>query len=71
MLIEFGWLMGGGNLGVVIVNFENVVCYFWEIIVFLNEYDIGYFYFVMIDEKWKEGDEGGLGVYWGLFNFEG
>jgi len=68
IITETGWPSDGTNLDDAVPNAENAMKYFINSQVWSAKDDIEIFYFSSFDESWKEGPEGDVGAYWGLWD---
>jgi len=68
IITETGWPSHGTNLNDAIPSEENAMKYFINSQVWSAKEDIEMFYFSSFDESWKEGPEGDVGAYWGLWD---
>ena len=67
VITETGWPSEGGSLKGAVSSAENAMKYFintqqW------SKSDIETCYFSSFDELWKVGDEGDVGVFWGIWD---
>lgn len=68
IITETGWPSDGTNLDDAVPNAENAMKYFINSQVWSAKDDIEIFYFSSFDESWKEGPEGDVGAFWGLWD---
>lgn len=68
IITETGWPSEGTNLNDAFPSSENAMKYFINTQVWAEKDDIDIFYFSSFDESWKEGPEGDVGAYWGLWD---
>ena len=68
IITETGWPSDGTNLNDAFPSAENAMKYFINAQVWSAKDDIEMFYFASFDESWKEGPEGDVGAYWGLWD---
>ena len=68
IITETGWPSNGTNLDDAFPSAENAMKYFINTQVWAKKEDIETFYFSSFDESWKEGPEGDVGAYWGLWD---
>ena len=68
IITETGWPSEGTNLNDAFPSPENAMKYFINSQVWSAKEDIEMFYFASFDESWKEGPEGDVGAYWGLWD---
>ena len=68
IITETGWPSEGTNLNDAFPSRENAMKYFINTQVWSAKNDIETFYFSSFDESWKEGPEGDVGAYWGLWD---
>ncbi len=68
IITETGWPSDGTNLDAAVPTAENAMKYFINAQVWSEKDDIDMFYFASFDESWKEGPEGDVGAYWGLWD---
>lgn len=68
IITETGWPSDGTNLHDAFPSAENAMKYFINSQVWSAKDDIEIFYFSSFDESWKEGPEGDVGAYWGLWD---
>ena len=68
IITETGWPSNGTNLDDAFPSAENAMKYFINTQVWAKKDDIETFYFSSFDESWKEGPEGDVGAYWGLWD---
>lgn len=67
IISETGWPSDGAPNGSAIPSLENAANYFQSVRRWARENDVKYFFFEGFDEKWKTGEPGGVGLYWGMF----
>ncbi len=68
IITETGWPSDGTNLNDAIPTSENAMKYFINTQVWSAKDNIDVMYFSSFDESWKEGPEGDVGAYWGLWD---
>ncbi|CAM1371650.1 glycoside hydrolase family 17 protein [Tenacibaculum xiamenense] len=68
IITETGWPSQGEGLRGAIPSQENAMKYFINTQSWAKEEDIPVFYFSSFDESWKQGDEGVVGAYWGIWD---
>jgi len=68
---ETGWPAGGEKKGQAVPSPENQARFIDSFTNTATRQGIGYFYFDLFDESWKEKNEGPAGATWGLFNEDG
>ena len=68
IITETGWPSQGTGLKAALPSAENAMKYFINAQVWSAKQDIEMFYFSSFDESWKEGPEGDVGAYWGLWD---
>lgn len=68
IITETGWPSDGTNLNDAFPSAENAMQYFINSQVWSAKNDVEIFYFSSFDESWKEGPEGDVGAYWGLWD---
>ena len=68
IITETGWPSQGTGLKGAIPSAENAMKYFINSQVWSKKQGIDMFYFSSFDESWKEGPEGDVGAYWGLWD---
>lgn len=72
-IAETGWPTGAKDVGSETNNFgvasiDGLQTFLDTFICRANEMGVGYFFFEMFDEAWKDEKYGGVEGYWGLFN---
>lgn len=70
IITETGWPSQGTGLDDAHPSTTNALRYFLNIQQWAAQEDIEVFYFSSFDESWKVGDEGDVGAYWGLWDFQ-
>ena len=68
IITETGWPSAGTNLNDASPSAENAMKYFINTQAWSAKDDIEVMYFSSFDESWKEGPEGDVGAYWGLWD---
>jgi glucan 1,3-beta-glucosidase len=68
IITETGWPSQGTGLKAALPSAENAMKYFINSQVWSAKQNIDIFYFSSFDESWKEGPEGDVGAYWGLWD---
>ncbi len=68
IITETGWPSNGTNLNNAFPSEENAMKYFINVQAWSEEENVDLFYFSSFDESWKEGPEGDVGAYWGLWD---
>jgi exo-beta-1,3-glucanase (GH17 family) len=68
IITETGWPSDGTGLKGATPSAENAMKYFINSQVWSLKQNIDMFYFSSFDESWKEGPEGDVGAYWGLWD---
>jgi glucan 1,3-beta-glucosidase len=68
IITETGWPSQGTGLKAALPSAENAMRYFINSQVWSDKEGIDMFYFSSFDESWKEGPEGDVGAYWGLWD---
>ena len=68
IITETGWPSQGTGLKGAMPSAENAMKYFINSQVWSKKQGIDMFYFSSFDESWKEGPEGDVGAYWGLWD---
>ncbi len=68
IITETGWPSAGTNLHDAFPSEENAMKYYINTQVWARKEGIETFYFSSFDESWKEGPEGDVGAYWGLWD---
>ena len=68
IITETGWPSQGENHEASEPSVENAMKYFIQTQLWAKEEDIDVFYFSSFDESWKQGAEGVVGAYWGIWD---
>ena len=71
IISETGWPSAGEAYGAAEPSSENAIQYFINTCQWALDEDVDIFYFSSFDEKWKMGDEGDVGAFWGLWDEHG
>ena len=68
IITETGWPSQGTGLRAALPSAENAMKYFINAQEWSKKQGVDMFYFSSFDESWKEGPEGDVGAYWGLWD---
>lgn len=70
LLSEVGWPSNGRTRGGAEASPANQAIYLRTLVNALNAQGYNYFVIEAFDQPWKTDDEGSVGAYWGVYNFQ-
>lgn len=68
IISETGWPSNGSSFGTAIPSLENMIKYYQYVKSWSIQNQVDFFWFSAFSENWK-GNEGDVGLHWGIFEF--